>query len=126
MGGNLFIRVCAVTYDEERLYKDWPMLMELVWPPSGGVDPTGDAVRKTFGKRAKGVLELAAGVVDMLRFGTLSGPQKERMAPHGEQLKKHLATLEEALGNRDVHKAGDLTNKIEDTLDALEAACGSK
>ena len=126
MGDNLFIRVCAVTYDAERLGKVWPFLTELVWPPSAGTDPTGEAVRRTFSKQAKGVLELAAGVLDILRFGALSAVQKERMTPHGQQLKAHLAALEEALGNRDVHKASELTNSIEETLDALETACDGK
>lgn len=126
MGGNLFIRVSAVTYDEERVGKDWPMLTELAWPPSGGVDPTGDSVRKTFGTQGRGVLELAHKVLDVLEFGALDAVKKERMAPQGKELKRYLAMLEEALGNRDVHKASELTNKIEDALDALETAAGGK
>ena len=125
MGRNLFIRVSAVTYDEKRVAEDWPDLCDLVWPVPGK-DPAREKVAKAFGGKERGVLQLAAGLLDILEYGDLSEARSARLAPLGKALKAHLAGLEEALGNRDVHKAYTLTNVIEDTLDAMEAALRGK
>ena len=48
--------------------------------------------------------------------------QREALAPFAPRLARLLEMMENALGDRDVHKAHALTNEIEDTLDEAERA----
>ena len=126
MGRNLFIRVSASTYDEDRVAKDWPDLFELAWPSIKVADRAREKIAESFSPKGRGVLDLASRMVDSIAYGELSEAQRARMAPLGKDLQARLTGLENALGNRDVASADKLTNAIEDSLDAMEDALRGK
>ena len=123
MGRNLFIRVSAVTYDEDRMRREWPQACALAWaeerdgkcarpyPPGG--EP-----------RCRGIMELAADLLDRIGYGSL--PEEEVLRPPAGRLKECFRALETALENRDAALAGTLAGRVEEALDALEVSLAVK
>jgi hypothetical protein len=125
MGRNLFIRVSAVTYDQDRMRKEWPHACALAWPEEMGgkcapPHPPGGE------RRCGGIMELVADILDRIAYGSLPGEQEEALRPLAGRLKEDFRTLETALENRDAALAGTLTNRVEDALDALELSLAVK
>ncbi|MDR2075909.1 MAG: hypothetical protein LBP61_03105 [Desulfovibrio sp.] len=120
MGRNLFIRVSAATYDEDRMRAEWPCLCALAWPEeSGGKDP---ALWRSAGGANLGIMDLAEVLPDRVVYGVLSGRTEGALPPLVRRLRECFLSLENALGDRDVALAGTLTNSLEEALDALEAS----
>lgn len=133
MGDLLNIRVQAFTYDERKLGSTWPRLCSLIWPywfdrlalkvrgmkDFGPVSAPG-SVEKALGTRSHGVVELAEGLADMLRFGDMD--EKVRAALQGDvaEVTRLNAELAKALANWDTKAAGPLTNTLEDALAKVE------
>lgn len=124
MGRNLFIRVSAQTYDERAVLKDWPKLFAAVWPEPGvdGADSPASIARKLVPAPGRGVLELADAFAEYLRFAEMPEERRKRLQPFADKVENARRALDEALGDRDVHKAHELTNTIEDALDEAEKA----
>jgi hypothetical protein len=121
MGRNLFIRVSAVTYDEELMRREWPHLCALAWPEeTGGKDPALKILCGDMRKR-RGIMELAADIPDRIAYGDLPAERRRLLRPLADRLQAAFTSLETALGDRDVVLAGKRTNGVEDALDALES-----
>ena len=121
MGRLLFIRVSAVTYDEQAMYKAWPNLCALGWgegsSPLTQYAPTPTVLATV---KQRGVVELATVLCDLLQFGDIPDTITSALGDLPHKCKAELGALEEALGNRDVAVAHNVTNALEDTLDNME------
>ena len=119
----LFLRVCAQTYDEGDVPKNWPMLYMTVWPDSelAGVKSPAKLARNLFPAREHGVLELADALVDFVRYG--DAPEHAALLKSGaEKLEGLREELDAVLGNRNVRDAQKLCDAIEETLNDMEKA----
>ena len=124
MGRILFIRVSAVTFDEKDVIKAWPVLCAAVWPDPGvsGAPSPAKPARGLIPAAGRGVLELADGLADMVRFGDASQEWKAALESPLKRLKDVRLRLDEALGDRDARAAYALTEEIEKALDEAEDA----
>lgn len=134
MGKILDIRVMAQTYDEDEVAKAWPRLVMLAWPAWSaklGMDGIKDGlpgysvgaagpVEKALGQRRHGVMELAAALPDLVKFGDLPENIVTILEETAPAVEKARLALESALGDWDVKKASALTYELEDALSAAE------
>jgi len=111
MGRLLQARVSVFTVYPDKVEDAWPELSLLAYPPGHGYAPA-----------KRGVLEL----VDTLRARMDAGGVSERLRPGVEKAVGEALALSEALGEWKVEEARAITEKIEDTLDALESLAGCK
>ena len=109
MGKALQIRVSAVTWDEDLVEKLWPRVSELAF-----------SVPLKHEKR--GVLEMVRALDDGLKFMDWSQERRAALAPGITEAAAIKAHLEAALADWDPRTANTLSDTLEDTLDALEAA----
>lgn len=109
MGKVLQIRVMAVTWDEELLEDYWPRLTKLAF-----------SVPIKFENH--GVLEMTRGLAEGLEFLKWSDARKRAMGPGIKKVAEIRLELERALADWDPRKANELSNQLEDGLDALERA----
>ncbi len=124
MGRILFIRVSAVTFDEKDVIKAWPVLFATVWPDPelDGVASAAKLARKLAPAVGRGVLELAEGLTEKLRFSDMSKEWKAALEGPAKRLEDLRQRLDELLGDRDARAAYALTNEIEKALDEAEQA----
>lgn len=122
MGRILFIRVSAETYDEKEVPSAWPLLYSSVWPdPAVESDDSPASIgRKLAPAPHRGVLQLVDAFADYIQYGDMPEERRNALKPSAEKLAALRRDLDDALGNRDVHKAWDLTNAIEDALGETE------
>ena len=124
MGRILFIRVSAVTFDEKDVIKAWPVLFATVWPDPelDGVTSAAKLARKLAPAVGRGVLELAEGLTEKLRFGEMPKEWKAALEGPAKRLEDLRQRLDELLGDRDARAAYALTDEIEKALDEAEQA----
>ena len=124
MGRILFIRVSAVTFDEKDVIKAWPVLFATVWPDPelDGVTSAAKLARKLAPAVGRGVLELAEGLTEKLRFGEMPKEWKSALEGPAKRLEDLRQRLDELLGERDARAAYALTDEIEKALDEAEQA----
>ena len=124
MGRILFIRVSAETYDEKDVLSAWPLVCASVWPDPAGQsgDSPASIARKIVPASSRGVLQLVDAFADYAQYSDMPDEQRDAVKPVSEKLAALRQDLDDALGDRDVHKAWDLTNAIEDALDEAEKA----
>ena len=127
MGRVLTIRLSAVTYREEDVFRTWPHLCDLAWPGKGQIFSSGwkpnpgvfappvaaDPVRR-------GVVELANALLEESRLGDWVNAAKNSLQSELADLEKALRQLETALADWQPQVANSASNAVEDSLDALE------
>ncbi|MDL2210858.1 formin-like protein 18 [Desulfovibrio sp. OttesenSCG-928-O18] len=127
MGRVLTIRLSAVTYNEEDVFRSWPNLCALAWPGKG--DLAGGGWRPKAGAFAppvaaepvrRGVLELAHDLSEEFTFGDWDAELKDRAGNGMADLKKAVADLEKALADWQPQAANAASNDMEDALDKLQ------
>ena len=127
MGRVLSIRLSAVTYNEEDVFRSWPGLCALAWPGKG--DIAGGAWKpkaKTFAApvaaepTSHGVLDLAHSLSEEFQFGDWEDAVKEKLGDGMSALQKAATKLDSALEDWKPQDANAATNDIEDALDKLE------
>lgn len=123
MSRVLFIRVSAETFNEDDVLKSWPTLCATVWPDAGANknDKPSRIIKQLAPSPAKGALALVDAFTEHVRF-VADEAERKALLPYAEKLEGLRKNLDEALGNRDVHKASTLTDAIEDALDEAEKA----
>lgn len=109
MGKVLQIRVIAVTWNDDLLEEYWPRLTRL-------------AFSVPIKLENHGLLEMARALSEGLQFMKWSDKRKEAMGPGIREVARIRADLEKALADWDARKANDLSDKLENALDALERA----
>lgn len=109
MGKVLQIRVIAVTWNEDLLEDYWPRLSRL-------------AFSVPIKLENKGLLEMVRALSEGLQFMKWSDARKKAMGPGIEQAARIREDLDRALADWDPRKANELSNQLEDVLDALERA----
>lgn len=109
MGKVLQIRVTAVTWDDDLLEEYWPRLTKL-------------AFSVPIKLENHGLLEMVRALSEGLQFMKWSDARKKAMGPGITKAAEIRASLEKALADWEPRKANDLSNELEDTLDALERA----
>lgn len=109
MGKVLQIRVTAVTWDDELLEDYWPRLTKL-------------AFSVPIKLEKHGVLEMVRALSEGLEFMKWSERRKEVMGPGIRETARIRNDLVRALADWEPRKANDLSNQLEDALDALERA----
>lgn len=110
MGKVLQIRVSALTYDPDAVYRHWPGLSRMAW---GREEYALD--------KNMGVRELVAKLNDLSKFGNDWPPEVQ--AAVGQAMPALLQfeeRLENALAERRPSDADTLTYALEDGLDGLE------
>ena len=127
MGRVLTIRLSAVTYNEEDVFRSWPHLCGLAWPGKGQIfsdgwkpDPASFAPPVTAESVRRGVAELAAGLLEESRLGDWDKAVKSSLQPGLADLEKAVRQLETALADWQPQAANTASNALEDCLDALE------
>lgn len=111
MGKVLQIRVGAVTYDEDEVVAEWPVLTDFVW---GELERWGPKNMK------RGVAELAEFLPDALRFAAIPKTAREELLPSAESAKKTLESIREALASWNPREAHRLSFELEEKLSRLE------
>lgn len=109
MGKVLQIRVTAVTWDDELLEDYWPRLTRLAFSIPVRLENHG-------------VLEMVRALAEGLEFMKWSEARKAAMGPGIREAARIRTEIEEALADWEPRKANDLSNRLEDALDALERA----
>ena len=124
MGRILFIRVSAVTFDEKDVIRAWPVLCATVWPDPelDGVTSAAKLARKLAPAVGRGVLELAEGLTEKVRFGEMAKEWKAALEGPAKLLEDLRQRLDDRLGDRDARAAYALTDEIEKALDEAEQA----
>jgi hypothetical protein len=110
MGKILQIQVRAWTYDEAEVEQAWPRLAEL-------------AFSVPLKHHTRGVLEMVTALDDGLRFMDWPTSLKDSIAPGLKRVVAVKEQLEGALADWDPRKANNLSDELEDALDAVEASC---
>ncbi len=111
MGKILQIRVSAWTYDEDEVLRAWPRLCAAVWPEVDKWAPVGSK---------HGVMELAASLPDVVRFGSWSDDLKSRTSDAVRNVETYKEQLEQALADWKPEEANRLSDRLEEALTALE------
>ena len=111
MGKVLQIRVSAVTYDEDEVVSEWPVLADFVW---GELDCWGPRNMK------RGVAELAEFLPDALRFASIGKDVRDGLLPFAESAKKTLESIRESLAAWNPREAHRLSFELEEKLSDLE------
>lgn len=109
MGKVLQIRVIAVTWNDELLEDYWPRLTRL-------------AFSVPIKLENHGVLEMVRALSEGLQFMKWSEARKEGMGPGIREAARIRSEIEKALSDWEPRKANDLSNQLENCLDALERA----
>lgn len=109
MGKVLQIRVIAVTWDEDLIEEYWPRVAKLAF----------DVPVKLANH---GVLEMVRALADGLDFAKWPDARKKALGPGIRKAADISADLEKALADWEPRKANELSDKLEDALDALERA----
>ncbi len=109
MGKVLQIRVMAVTWNEDLIEDYWPRIAELAFSVPVKLD-------------RHGVLEMVRALGEGLKFENWSDARKEAMGPGIREAFEIREKLEKALADWDPKLANELSNQLEDKLDALERA----
>lgn len=127
MGRVLTIRLSAVTYNEEDVFRSWPDLCALAWPDKGEVTaagwrpkPGGFAPLVAAEPVRRGVLELAHDLYEEFEFGDWNFELKDKVRDGMDDLQKAGASLEKALENWQPQAANAASDGIEDALDKLQ------
>lgn len=110
MSKYLQVRVTAQTVDPSAIEDAWPILFKLAYPPAN-----------EYAAAKKGVLELIHTLGARLSAGDI--PEKAASVLRGPVAQANTLTqeLEEALASWRPDKAREITERIEDALDDLEA-----
>ncbi len=109
MGKVLQIRVIAVTWDEDLIEENWPRLAKLAFDMP---------VRLAN----HGLLEMVRALAEGLEFGKWSEERKKALGDGIRKAADIRADLERALADWEPRRANELSDRLEDTLDALERA----
>lgn len=109
MGKVLQIRVTAVTWDDELLEDYWPRLTKL-------------AFSVPIKLENHGLLEMVRALSEGLEFMKWSDTRKAALGPGIKEAAHIRSKLEDALADWEPRKANELSNQLEDSLDALERA----
>lgn len=109
MGKVLQIRVVAVTWDDELLEDYWPQLAKL-------------AFSLPIKLENHGLLEMVRALSEGLEFMKWSDARKTAMGSGIREAAQIRKDLERALADWEPRKANELSNRLEDALDALERA----
>ncbi len=127
MGRILTIRLSAVTYSEEDVFRAWPRLCDLAWPGKGQVfsdgwkpNPESFAPPVAADRVRRGVVELANALLEESRLGDWDDTVQNSLRPELASLEKAVRQLETALADWQPQAANLASNSIEDSLDALE------
>lgn len=109
MGKVLQIRVIAVTWNEDLIEDYWPRVSQLAF-----------SVPVKLANH--GVLEMVRALSEGLEFAKWPEARREALAPGIRSAEKIRIDLEKALADWEPGKANELSNQLEDALDALERA----
>lgn len=109
MGKVLQIRVIAVTWDDELLEDYWPRVTKLAFSVPVKLENHG-------------LLEMVRALSEGLEFMKWSENRKKAMGQGIRDAAKIRHEIENALADWEPKKANELSNRLEDTLDALERA----
>lgn len=109
MGKVLQIRVIAVTWNDDLVEEDWPRLSQLAFSVPVKLENHG-------------LLEMVRALAEGYRFMSWSDARKAALGPGIEKAADIRARLEKALADWEPRKANELSDELEDTLDALERA----
>lgn len=109
MGKVLQIRVMAVTWDEDKLEEYWPRVTALAWSVPIKVENHG-------------LLEMVRALAEGLQFMKWPKQRQEAMGPGIKEAASLRNDLEKALADWEPRKANELSDRLEDSLDALERA----
>lgn len=128
MGRVLAVRLSAVTYNEEDVFRFWPGLCALAWPGQGEV--TGKVWKPKAVVFAapvaaepvrRGVLDLVHHLGEEFRFGDWTENVRKTMRDDMAALQNAAASLDAALEDWKPREANAATDAIEDALDKLES-----
>lgn len=127
MGRILTVRLSAVTYNDEDVFRTWPALCALAWPGQG---ETRSGVWRpsapSFGgpvppeKKTRGVPDLVRDLLEEARFGNWEAGLQDRLKQELADLGTVLAALDKALEDWQPQAANKATDSLEDILDKLE------
>ncbi len=127
MGRILSIRLSAVTYNEEDVFRAWPGLCALAWPGKGDIyggawKPAPDSFTPPVKAEpvSHGVVALAHALLEESRLGDWSDGLKKRLEQELAGLNTAVKQLETALADWQPQAANMASNAIEDRLDSLE------
>lgn len=109
MGKVLQIRVVAVTWNEDLIEEYWPRVSQLAF-----------SVPVKLANR--GVLEMVRALAEGLQFEKWTETRKQALGPGIRKAEQIRVDLEKALAGWEPAKANELSNQLEDALDALERA----
>lgn len=127
MGRILTIRLSAVTYNEEDVFRAWPALCALAWPGQGDRASVGWRPKPTLfappgapEAKRRGVQDLARDFLEEFHFGDMEDGMKARLKSGTAELEKAIASLEKNLEDWQPQAANTASNAVEDALDTLE------
>lgn len=129
MGRILSIRLSAVTFNTEDVFRAWPHLCFLAWPGKGDISGGSwkpKAVPATLVPPVAaeppryGVRELAHELLEEFRFGEWDAKLKDAAKDGMEALDKACEALDSALADWKPQIANTASDAIEDALDKLE------
>jgi len=115
MGKLLQVRVSVFTVDPDQVEVRWPELSGLTYPPGHEYAPA-----------KRGVLELIDTLRARVDAGAVDAGLAARLRPGLDKAVAQVSELDGALAAWKADEARMVTEKIEDTLDALEDVAGSK
>ena len=129
MGRILSIRLSAVTFNTEDVFRAWPLLCTMAWPEKGYISngvwcplPMSAALAPPVVSEQPryGVHELVHELLEEFEFGDWDTSLKEKAQEGMSALRQAFASLENALANWKPQLANTATDAIEDALDRLE------
>lgn len=127
MGRILAIRLSAVTYNEEDVFRSWPQLCALAWPGKGKMcgttwQPAPDFFPPPVHAEpvSRGVVALAHTLLEESRFGGWDTALKSRLERDLAGLQTAVEQLETALADWQPQAANRASDALEDRLDSLE------
>lgn len=109
MGKVLQIRVIAVTWNDDLLEENWPRLSRMAFAVPVKLENHG-------------LLEMVRALSEGLQFMKWSQARKDAMGPGIRKAAQIRSDLEKALADWEPRKANELSDQLEDSLDALERA----
>lgn len=129
MGRILTIRLSAVTYNTEEVFRAWPNCCALAWPGKG--EASGGVWRPAFVSAnlappvaadvpRYSVQELVRDLLEEYEFGDWDSTLKSRVAADMDDLRKAFEMLASALADWKPQPANAATDAVEDALDKLE------
>lgn len=126
MAQNLFIRVSAETYDDNAVPRAWPLLFAASWPDPyvDSKDSPAALAKQLSAGPGRGVLQLVDAFSDFAHYGDITEAERKVLEPAADKATDLKRELEDALGDRDVHRAFALCGSIEKALDEAEKILG--